>query len=422
MSGTGVMLANAIVFSVITLWYWIRNFSINIGVLMLGFYTLIAWGGYLYHEHEWFELLRGKESFTIGAFIYLDSVLFLFLYPLMRYKSNKIKQIELVREGFMMRLAVVTFIVQLSLYVVLIPSVAAAALSPDIGEFRQSQYGEEELIKFPNYFFNLLCRIYMGARNIITLMAAYMLVTVKRHKVFLTIFFATSFFFPIYYYIAFASRAVMVVQFIFAICLVSMLSPFIMDKIKKKIAKCLLVLLIPIVYAFIYISNSRFGDMATYMFYRYLGESFNNYNAQLFNNLRGSTYGTAYFNLIRKLMGAKLSTNTTNDKWDYIEGITGVDASVFYTFVGGLNIEFGYVSTAIIGIVLCFLIIKGTKCKTTLTLSKFILLGMLIYALINGAFFFPFQGDSGNLELFLTFIAFIFFNKIHTNKYKSCVK
>ena len=37
------------------------------------------------------------------------------------------------------------------------------------------------------------------------------------------------------------------------------------------------------------------GNLATYMFYRYLGESFNNYNTHFFYELKGNTWGEAYF-------------------------------------------------------------------------------------------------------------------------------
>ena len=37
-----------------------------------------------------------------------------------------------------------------------------------------------------------------------------------------------------------------------------------------------------------------------------------------------------------------------------LDNITGVDTHVFYTFVGSLNIEFGFVGTIVIGLLLSF--------------------------------------------------------------------
>lgn len=106
-------------------------------------------------------------------------------------------------------------------------------------------------------------------------------------------------------------------------------------------------------------------------------------------------------------MGISSNFKTTREKWEWLDNITGVDTHVFYTFVGGLNIEFGFVGTIVIGLLLSFFMVKKMRPYNVLTLPKFIALGMLAYTLINGVFFFVLQGDWGNLEiLFTLFSAF----------------
>ena len=99
------------------------------------------------------------------------------------------------------------------------------------------------------------------------------------------------------------------------------------------------------------------------------------------------------------------------------DNITGVDTHVFYTFVGGLNIEFGFVGTIVIGLLLSFFMVKKMRPYNILTLPKFIALGMLAYTLINGVFFFVLQGDWGNLEILFTLFFCFLFSKYRTRKY-----
>ena len=196
-----------------------------------------------------------------------------------------------------------------------------------------------------------------------------------------------------------------------------MLLSFIAYKYKRKIIIILIIVTIPIVAIFSIISRSRFGDMASYMLYRYAGESFNNYNTEFYNKLKGNTWGDAYFTFFKKICGEEIPFNTTMDKWAYLDNITGVDTHIFYTFIGGLNIEFGFTYTIIIGLILSYIITKLLRSYETLTLSKFIIIGMLAYVVLNGAFCFVLQGDWGNLELLFTIFFYFIFRKYNTKQY-----
>ena len=403
------MFWNAIVFSIIALWYYKKSSGTNIGSFMLGVYAGCAWAAYFYHEHEFFEMFRGKENFTIEPFLYLIPTILLFMIPILKFDSGQITRAVLVDEKFMIRFAICTCAVQCILYVILVPAVKSALLAPDIGEYRDELYDEEEVVKYPHYVFNMLDRLYMGARNVVVIISAFALAFMKRHRMFYKFFFVTSFGYPIYHFIAYVSRAVMVMQIAFSVFIILILTVFISKRIRKKIMIGLAAFTVPVAVAFWYISQSRFAEMASYMMYRYLGESFNNYNAEFYHDLRGNTWGQAYFVFLYRLFGSESNFTSTREKWDYLDRITNVDTHVFYTFVGGLNIEFGFVYTIIIGIVLSFLICKLMKPYNELTLPKMILIGMLGYTLINGAFFFVLQGDWGNLEiLFAMFLAFVF--------------
>ena len=417
MSNLQILFFNAIIFSILSIYHYWKNRKLNIAFYILAYYSICAWGALLYHEHDLFQYMRGRSTYSIVPFLYLIPVILLFAYPIIKYDNTKITQIETLNCKLFIKLIWAFLVIQIVLYIILLPSFFKAILSSNIGDYRNTTYDDSEIVQFPNYFFNILCRLYMGARNVVILIAAYGLVVIKSHKRLLKIFLVTSLCFPVYIFTAYASRAVMVMTFFFILFIFVFLSVFMDIRLKKKIVAYLILILVPISSAFIFISNSRFGNLATYMFYRYLGESFNNYNTQFFYDLKGNTWGGAYFVFFRKLVGVSSNYKTTREKWEWLDNITGVDTHVFYTFVGGLNIEFGFVGTIIIGLLLSSFMINKMRPYNALTLPKFIAWGMLGYTLVNGAFFFVLQGDWGNLEILFTLLFCFLFTKYRTRKY-----
>ena len=379
MSELQILIFNAAVFSILAVYHYWKNRKLNIAFYILAYYSICAWGALLYHEHELFHYMRGRETYSIIPFLYLIPVILLFAYPIIRYDNTRITRIETLNSNFFINLVWILLFIQIVLYIILFPSFLKAILSSNIGDYRNDTYDESEIVQFPNYFFNLC--------------------------------------FPVYMFTAYASRAVMIMTFFFLVFIFVFLSVFMNVGLKKKIVSYLILILVPISSAFILISNSRFGNLATYMFYRYLGESFNNYNTHFFYELKGNTWGEAYFVFFRKLMGISSNFKTTREKWEWLDNITGVDTHVFYTFVGGLNIEFGFVGTIVIGLLLSFFMVKKMRPYNILTLPKFIALGMLAYTLINGVFFFVLQGDWGNLEILFTLFFCFLFSKYRTRKY-----
>lgn len=417
MSDSYILIGFASAFSLTTYFYYYKTKAFNIGVLLLMFYSICAWGAVAFHEHELFYMEYGYQGYSVKAFIYLYLVIILFMLPILIYKTNEIKRAELLDNSFTLKFIKVLLIIQLALYVIIFPYVFNAIASSSIGDYRDELYDTTEVVKFPNYFFNMLCRLYMGARNVLIIIACYSLLFIKTNRKLIITFFITTWLFPIYIFTVYASRAVMMQQLMLSFFFIVLLSPFILRKAKKIIYMVLGIVTVPIIVIFNIISQSRFGNLATYYLYRYWGESFNNYNAQLFPDLKGNTWGSAYLTFFSKLFYGTRNFSTTEEKWAYLDNVTGIDTHIFYSFVGGLNIEFGFILTVVIGIFLSLFIIKKLRPYDTLTLPKFILLGMLGYTLINGAFFFVLQGDWGNLEILFTIFLYWLFKKHSTHKY-----
>lgn len=418
MSNLVIISFNALMFLSITVYYYIRSKGINIGFFILSFYTICAIGSIFYHEHELFVYIHGRvEKYSIYPFLYLILSILVFALPILKYKTNKFTKVEMPNTNFIIKLIKIVLCVQIVLYIILFPSVIKGIITSNIGDYRDSTYDKVGVVTFPNYFLNILCRLYLGARNVMIIIAAYSLLFISRERKLIKIFFLTSFCFPIYYFMAYASRSIMIMNVVFSVFIFIFLFTYIPKESKKKIYKYFIYISIPIISAYIYISNSRFGSLASYMFYRYWGESFINYNTNFFYELKNNTWGTAYFGFFSKLLGDDAIFKTTVEKWDYIDTVTGIQSQIFYTFIGGLNIEFGFIYTLIIGIVLSYIILFNLKPLNEFTLPKFIIVGMLGYTMINGAFFFVLQGDGGNLEILFTVFFFYILNKNRTNLY-----
>lgn len=117
--------------------------------------------------------MRGRETYSIIPFLYLIPVILLFAYPIIRYDNTRITRIETLNSNFFINLVWILLFIQIVLYIILFPSFLKAILSSNIGDYRNDTYDESEIVQFPNYFFNILCRLYMGARNVVILIAAY---------------------------------------------------------------------------------------------------------------------------------------------------------------------------------------------------------------------------------------------------------
>ena len=386
-------------------------------MIVCAFSRVVAWGGVMFHGHPLFSYMVGTSGYSGYALVYLFVAFAIFAVPLMTVANTGYAKAVLPDESVLVKTIKVVLVIQAIQYLIYLPAVSKAIFASNIGYVRDDQYDTAELVQFQFYAFNILSRLYLGMRNVMIIVAFYALVFEKNHRGLIKIFFISSVVFPIYYFTAYASRAVMMQEFLFMVVLIALLAGFIKGRMIKKSAMYLGIAAVPLIIAFIAISNSRFGELASYMFYRYLGEPMVNYVGELWPNLTRHTEGTAYFTLFSKLMGQKVEFATTVEKWDYMREITGVEPSIFYSFVGGLNIEFGYVWTLIIGVVTTFIVMRAVRPYNVMTLPKCIIIGMLAYMCINGAFFFVLQGDGGNLEILFTIFFAYYFHRFSSGRY-----
>ena len=104
MSELQILIFNAAVFSILAVYHYWKNRKLNIAFYILAYYSICAWGALLYHEHELFHYMRGRETYSIIPFLYLIPVILLFAYPIIRYDNTRITRIETLNSNFFINL------------------------------------------------------------------------------------------------------------------------------------------------------------------------------------------------------------------------------------------------------------------------------------------------------------------------------
>lgn len=420
MSDTYILGCNALVYTAVACLYFFRtDRKITIGLFMLSLYAVIAWGGLLYRSHEYFGMFNDDTRPTsIPALVYLFVALMVFLYPFVKWRSSDIEKAQKPDERFFFGIIKITVAVQIVLLLSIFGDFMTALRASDVGALRDTMYDGNFTIGPKNYILGLIFRLYMGAKNVILVMSVYAFLFYKRSHILRIVFLILSFAFPLVVSTLQAGRDTMVFESFFALFLFILLSNFIKKVWKSRMAIVFGVIGFLVASGFAYISASRFDDLASYMFVRYLGEPMVNYETLLYPDIKGHTGGAAYFFFFSKLLGLGMPEfETTVEKWDYIESVTGVDGSVFYTMVGALNFEFGFIPTILIGIILSYIIVRFLKPYSVLTLPKFIVIGVYAHMMIRGGFNLYVQGEWGNLEILFTIFFAILFQYKQSNSY-----
>ena len=120
MSELQILIFNAAVFSILAVYHYWKNRKLNIAFYILAYYSICAWGALLYHEHELFHYMRGRETYSIIPFLYLIPVILLFAYPIIRYDNTRITRIETLNSNFFINLVWILLFIQIVVIIVMI--------------------------------------------------------------------------------------------------------------------------------------------------------------------------------------------------------------------------------------------------------------------------------------------------------------
>ncbi len=418
MSSSHILILNATVYTITLLIYYVKSKSFNVGTLILLLYSFTAWASVLFYNHNLFRYSIHYSKITLLPFIYLYIVLMLFFYPFLKFKSNNIKYIKPPNPNKFSVIIIGLTIVQFFDFLLQIPSINQI-LHNNInwGETRSVIYENEDWFWFNKY--SLLSHIHLlaGALTPLVLtLAFYSYFVLQVRNKWNAIFFYVTILTLVINQILVAGRGMLLIRIIFLLSLVLLFRGFIPEKKLKKLKFLSIAFVVPFIFFFISVSQSRFSEYASYMYYKYAGENYINFNGLMYHNLKGTTNGTAYFTFFTRVFNPDgINYNTSLEKWEYIQNKTNVSGQYFYTFVGAFCFEFGKVGTLLLAIISSILVGGVLSKSKQITISLILFYSTGIYILINGVFFFILQGSAGNLTIILMFILMVAFKGIRFN-------
>lgn len=425
MKSETILIVNSI-FYLIILWSsyrYINKRSFNGSTIILILYAFSGISAYLFYLQPYIVQTVHYQKLSLEAYLYFAFAFLLIILPIWQYERCENKKICMTKVPFLIPIIKILLTIQILLYISLLPTVIGV-LSSNMGDLRSdaASGGNETTLALPSIIQRILF-FYMGIRTIVTIVAVYAFVFVKRNRKLIRCFFYSSVLMPVYLSLLYIMRSYILFQFFLVAFLILVLKDYVSAQTKKVIAIIGGFLGLGAGVILVSISNSRFSDMAEFFYYKYAGETFVNFGGELWNHLRGTTNGSVYFPLINRLFGGHTETfKTLFEKWDYIDWATNIDSHIFYGGIGGLVIEFGFVKTLLIIAIISFILSYHLKKYMFVSLPNLLIIGFLAHFLISGAFVFVFQGAWGNMEIIFFILSYCFFKHITNLKDKISTK
>lgn len=420
MSSTDILISNAIVYTLTLIIYLIINKTFNTGVLLLSLYTFAAWSSCLFYNHPLFHYSIHNSKMTIEPFIYLYLVLMLFLYSFLKFKSNKIRSIRHPNPAKFIPVVKFLVIVQCIDILMQIPSLIDLSSHLDWNETRNIIYENETWFWFQHNSILSHLHLFVGGMFPLSMALSFyaFFVYPYKNKGWNTMFFLTTLLVRTINQILISGRGLLLLTAIYIFFLFLLFYNHLTVKDRKKLRNAFIIMTIPLALFFITVSQSRFTpELVSFYNYKYAGESFINFNGLMYNNLKGTTDGEAYFTLFTRIFHPEqVKFNVDHDKWDFIKSKTKVSGQYFYTFIGALCFEFGLIGTFLIALFLALLSHNILRKNKQITINQILFYSIGGYLFINGVFLFILQGSAGNTTLVLLILFMIYFTNGNTNK------
>lgn len=416
MSSETIFLYNAIAYT-LTIAYMYRKYGMSLGFIVWGAYTISAWSTWLFVQQPMYWSSMHFSSHTVFPCVYLFVLLILSIMPLC--KISKLNDVKITRVDILKNILITCILAQLIFVVVDLPSVLHVFSSQgDLGALREQAYaqdGEEGITQITkNAILNRFYLFYSGLRPIATGLSVFLYFTCQQERKIIKLFFFTTLLENIWHITVLVGRGEMVITAFIYGCTLFLLR----DNLSSKTKKILTVYILPIAFfgasTFWAITISRFGDFAEFYMYKYMGEAMNNFCGILYPDIQGYTGGQAYFSYInRYLLGDVIWTNT-EERYAFIENVTHIPAFIFYTYIGGLVIEFGKLIPIVI-IILFNRVMNRIVSIGTFSIRHVVIYIALIYFFSYGLFTFPIQNFVGMSMIFFLAVFYFFFKP--SNKY-----
>ncbi len=394
--------------------------KLSVGLSIWFFYTISAWTSFLFYQHPFAKGTIHDNPQHMDALLYLFVVLLLFISPFFNATKLKKRPIEIPYLEVVRGMLIGVIVIQVILTAVNIPQIVNIIQidSSMLLDYRENMYEEGNSLITQIPMLNRINLIYSGLKPISLGFSVFLFFCYKRHRILVIAFLFSSILQVFTDTVIQVSRGIIVSSLLYTFVILV----YIRDYIDARKRNILLVILIPVLFFavsfFWVVSVSRFGSMATFMLYKYLGEPMVNFSGILYPDQAGTTNGTAYL-----ISAFRQDFMTGEEKWAYIEDIIRVPSFIFYTFVGGFLIEFGKVATFIIA-VLFFFIQRFIIYRSRQSIAFIFILCFFGYFYTYGIFLFVLQKFMGLFNIFFTVLFYVFFRIAHQykNKRKKVVK
>lgn len=407
-----LLVANAL-FYVVLLYYIVKKSlqGFSATSFVVGWYLFAAISSVFFYTHPFTAGTEYYNPIEWQGLVYFNVLTLVLMYPLFQFEKRGYEVKNSIPVSAILSFMKVLMFVNIIVLIFYLPDAIRILNSGSLGDIRDiATHDGTSTISPKHPLIAWMLTFSMSFRNICTIVAFYSIVFIENNRKLVLWFFIISMLMPFFLSLLFVMRSYMVFQILLVFFLFLLFSEKFSATFKKRLYLGGIAVLSVVIFMLVFISDDRFGDMVTWFYYKYAGETFVNYAGQLWPDLRGTTGGTVYFEYFNKLLGNSTQSFNLSEKWDYMNYITGVDTHIFYGFIGGLNLEFGFTFTAIIVLLLSYLFNKYIK-SNYLELSNLILIGSLANLLFTGSFLFIYQGLWGNLEIVLVILSFIYLKR-----------
>ena len=408
MGSVEVLLLNALLYS-ITLIYFYKKYDLSVGVIIWLLYTISSWSSFLFVQQPGYVGTIHDTPQTLLPCLYLYVIFLISMKPLMRLHT--IERVSLSIGQMARYLIIALIVIQVVFIIVDIPTIVRnlSTNTMMLNELRSNIYGDEGVsLVTQNPLLNKFFLLFSGMRILTTGLSVVLFFTNTDDRRLVNTFAIVTLLNNLREIIVQVGRGEMIMVFLLYTCMVYLLK----DKISKKVKRRVIIFSIPVVIVgalfFWAISVSRFGTQAGFFIFKYLGEPMNNFNGILFKEIQGTTNGRAYFSLIYRYVFGESGIVSANDKWDLIKSATGIRGDIFYTWVGGLIIEFGKIAPFIVAFFLNRIskrLIAVGECYV----GDIIVLIFILNFFLRGVFLFPTQNFEGMLMIIYTVLLYFLF-------------
>lgn len=412
-----ILTLNAIAYTAAGAYFYKRT-GLSVGLVIWAVYMVSAWTSVFFvMQPDFGGCMHDNPIKSLDGLGYLFVTLLLFIYPLTLIRKARRGHMSFTHPKALRALMIGATVLQLLFALLDIPTVMEilGAGADSYVDYRDEVYDEGNSVLYSNPFLNRLTLLFGCVPQMCLGVAIYLLLCYDKDKPVVRWLFAATVACIVVTTIVQVSRGAMVLTLLFVVIMLVYLRDFLSPKLKRILVGYGLPSMAVLVSFFWAISVSRFGDLATFALFKYLGEPMVNFAGILYPDIDGFAWGHAYFQPVTYLITG-VKDFMTADKWDYIESVTSISGMIFYTFVGGLIIDFGFVGTFIIAFIFNRLGMSITRDTGNMSLGAAIWLFFLIYLYSSGVFFFTVQGYIGVFMILYTIILGYYFRNTNANR------